>query len=84
MDWTGSGEGKRVGVGVQGLRMGCGGVGDDCESAIQVDMYFKEEEELTVSNSAYVVKEDREPIVAFRAVGNLSNSSFQDMVETNT
>ena len=76
-----------MGVGVQGLRMGCGGVGDDCESGVQVDMYFKEEEELTVSNSAYVVKEYREPIAAFscpETVGNLSNSSFQDMVETNT
>lgn len=40
-----------MGVGVQGLRMGCGGIGDDHESGVQVDMYFKEEEELTVPNS---------------------------------
>lgn len=34
--------------------MGCGGAEDDHESGVQVDMYFKEEEELKVSNSTDV------------------------------
>lgn len=50
---------------MQGLRMGCEGQGMTV-SGVPVNMYFKEEEELKMSNSTDVSKEDRE-IAAFVA-----------------
>lgn len=71
---------------MQGLRMGCEGAGDDRQSGVPVNMYFKEEEELKMSNLRTCQGRQRtnRGICCPEAAGNLSNSSFQDMVETNT
>lgn len=79
VDWTGSPRGGRRRGGVQGLRAGCR-AGGDVNEVSKVTHVSRQSVQCRGGT-----KEEQEPTMAFsclEAVGNLSNSSIQDMVET--